>query len=140
MPSLSDGTVLDNLTAPYDFKSHQNKTFNKHWHLQKLAALDKHNNFINQSMHELSGGERQIVSFLRTLQSNPTLSLFDETTSSLDEETVNLLIKLVLDWHNEHKALNLGSLCQANSRRWVWIYGVWIMVCWRYKLGQSHLP
>lgn len=97
MPSLSDGTVLDNLTAPYDFKSHQNKTFNKHWHLQKLAALDKHNNFINQSMHELSGGERQIVSFLRTLQFNPTLSLFDETTSSLDEETVNLLIKLVLD-------------------------------------------
>lgn len=105
MPSLSDGTVLDNLTAPFDFKYHQNKSFDKDWHLQKLAMLGKHDNFINQSTHELSGGERQIVSFLRTLQFNPTLALFDEATSALDESTADLLIKLVLDWHDEHKAL-----------------------------------
>ncbi|AKG08738.1 hypothetical protein AAX05_05230 [Moraxella bovoculi] len=104
-PSLSDGTVLDNLTTPFDFKYHQNKTFDKDWHLQKLATLGKHDNFINQSIHELSGGERQIVSFLRTLQFNPTIALFDETTSALDNETANLLIRLVLDWHDDTKAL-----------------------------------
>ena len=104
-PSLSAGTVLDNLTAPFDFKHHQSKKFDKDWHLQKLATLGKHDNFINQSIHELSGGERQIVSFLRTLQFNPTVALFDETTSALDDETANLLIRLVLDWHGDHKAL-----------------------------------
>lgn len=104
-PSLSDGTVLDNLTAPFGFKHHQNKKFDKDWHLQQLTTLGKHDNFINQSIHELSGGERQIVSFLRTLQFNPTLALFDETTSALDDETANLLMRLVLDWHDNHKAL-----------------------------------
>lgn len=104
-PSLSDGTVLDNLTAPFGFKYHQNQKFDKAWHLQQLSTLGKHDNFINQSIHELSGGERQIVSFLRTLQFNPTVALFDETTSALDDETANLLIKLVLNWHDEHKAL-----------------------------------
>lgn len=104
-PSLSDGTVLDNLTAPFGFKYHQNKTFDKDWHLQKLTILGKHDNFINQPIHELSGGERQIVSFLRTLQFNPTIALFDETTSALDDKTANLLIRLVLDWHDDHKAL-----------------------------------
>lgn len=104
-PSLSDGTVLDNLTAPFGFKYHQNKKFDKSWHLQKLATLGKHDNFINQSIHELSGGERQIVSFLRTLQFNPTVALFDETTSALDDETALLLMRLVLDWHDDTKAL-----------------------------------
>lgn len=104
-PSLSDGTVLDNLTATFGFKYRQNKKFDKNWHLQKLATLGKHDNFINQSIHELSGGERQIVSFLRTLQFNPTVALFDETTSALDDETANLLMRLVLDWHDNHKAL-----------------------------------
>ncbi|SPX84517.1 Uncharacterized ABC transporter ATP-binding protein YbbL [Moraxella ovis] len=97
--------MLDNLTAPFDFKYHQNKTFDKNWHLQKLATLGKNDNFIDQSIHELSGGERQIVSFLRTLQFNPTVALFDETTSALDDETANLLIGLVLDWHDDTKAL-----------------------------------
>lgn len=104
-PSLSDGTVLDNLTAPFGFKYHQNKKIDKSWHLQKLATLGKHDNFINQSIHELSGGERQIVSFLRTLQFNPTVALFDETTSALDDETALLLMRLVLDWHDDTKAL-----------------------------------
>ena len=45
------------------------------------------------------------MSFLRTLQFNPTLALFDETTSALDDETANLLMRLVLDWHDNHKAL-----------------------------------
>lgn len=104
-PSLSDGTVLDNLATPFGFKYHQNKKFDKSWHLQKLTTLGKHDNFINQSIHELSGGERQIVSFLRTLQFNPTVALFDETTSALDDETALLLMRLVLDWHDDTKAL-----------------------------------
>ncbi|AWY20614.1 hypothetical protein DQF64_09015 [Moraxella bovis] len=55
--------MLDHLTGPFGFKYHQNKKFDKDWHLQQLTTLGKHDNFIDQSIHELSGGERQIVSF-----------------------------------------------------------------------------
>lgn len=103
-PNLADGTVLDNLSTPFDFKYHKDKHFDTHWHLEKLDKLGKTANFLNQSTHELSGGERQLVNFLRTLQLNPTIALFDETTSALDDETAELLIKLVLDWHDETKA------------------------------------
>lgn len=105
MPSLTDGTVLDNLKTPFAFKHHQGKAFDQDWHLDKLAKLDKSAHFLSQSVHELSGGERQIVSFLRTLQFNPTIALFDETTSALDGETADSLIHLVLDWHDDDKAM-----------------------------------
>ena len=103
-PNLTDGTVLENLYTPYSFKHHKHQVFDKTWHLDKLAKLGKTDRFLTQSIHELSGGERQIVSFLRTLQFNPTIALFDETTSALDEDTAQNLIDLVLDWHDETKA------------------------------------
>lgn len=59
---------------------------------------------MNQSVHEISGGERQLVNFLRTLQFEPTIALFDETTSALDNQTSELLMDLVLTWHDNTKA------------------------------------
>lgn len=102
---LSGDTVLDNLIAPFTFKYHHDKHFNKQWHLEKLHQLGKPDSFINQPIHHLSGGERQLVNFLRTLQFNPIIALFDEVTSALDDETANLLMDLVADWHDENKAL-----------------------------------
>lgn len=104
-PNLSDGTVLENLHAPFTFKHHRHHSFDKAWHLEKLDKLGKTDKFLAQPIHELSGGERQIVNFLRTLQFNPTIALFDEATSTLDRDTAHNLIQLVLDWHNKNKAL-----------------------------------
>lgn len=103
--NLTSGTVLDNLKAPFAFKYHQDKMFNPKWHLEKLNKLGKTEQFLNQSIENLSGGERQLVNFLRTLQFNPVIALFDEITSALDDETAHRLIQLVLDWHDDKKAL-----------------------------------
>lgn len=103
-PSLIEGTVLENLAMPFEFKYHQNKLFDKNWHAQKLKKFGKSEDFIHQDISHLSGGERQLVAFLRTLQLNPTIALFDEPTSALDNETALCLMDLVLDWHDEHKA------------------------------------
>lgn len=103
-PNLINGTVLDNLKSPFTFKYHQNKQFNPQWHLEKLIKLGKTEQFLNQSIENLSGGERQLVNFLRTLQFDPTIALFDESTSALDNETAYHLMDLVLDWHDDKKA------------------------------------
>lgn len=104
MPELGSGTVRDNLTMPFGFKHHQGKTFDEAWHIDKLHQLGKSADFLTQSVATLSGGERQLVSFLRTLQFDPLVALFDEPTSALDVETAHALMTLVLDWHDEHKA------------------------------------
>lgn len=103
-PSLIEGTVLENLAMPFGFKYHQGKLFDKNWHVEKLKKFGKSEDFIHQNIHHLSGGEKQLVAFLRTLQLNPTIALFDEPTSALDDETARCLMDLVLDWHDEHKA------------------------------------
>ncbi|WP_080945973.1 ABC transporter ATP-binding protein [Moraxella bovoculi] len=104
-PSLTDGTVLDNLMLPFGFKHHQGKVFDKNWHIARLAMLDKGVDFLGQSVHKLSGGERQLVNFLRSLQFDPKIVLFDEITSALDTKTAQMLMQLVLDWHGNDKAM-----------------------------------
>lgn len=103
-PNLIDGTVLDNLQLPFSFRHHQNSQFNQQWHLEKLKYLGKTESFLYQSITDLSGGERQIVAFLQSLQLNPSIALFDEITAALDDETAACLMDLVLEWHDDNKA------------------------------------
>lgn len=103
-PQLTDGTVLDNLKAPFAFSYHRHRRFDADWHLDKLSKLGKPDTFLSQPVQKLSGGERQIVSFLRTLQFNPTIALFDESTAALDHDSAHQLIQLALDWHDSSKA------------------------------------
>lgn len=105
MPHLTDGTVLDNLIKPFEFAYHKHTAFNHDWHVDKLITLGKDERFLSQSTHTLSGGEKQLVSFLRTLQFNPTIALFDEMTSALDQESADMLMQLVLKWHDDTKAM-----------------------------------
>lgn len=104
-PNLIDGTVLDNLQLPFTFKYHQHQRFHQDWHISRLVQLGKDEGFLNKSIHTLSGGECQLVSFLRTLQLNPTIALFDEATSALDDETADVVMRQVSDWHDDTKAL-----------------------------------
>lgn len=104
-PQFFDGTVLQNLQAPFDFKYYQAKQFDIDWHIAKLSHFGRSAQFLQQSVHKLSGGERQIVGFLCSLQLNPMVALFDEVTSALDGETADALIQLVCEWHDETKAL-----------------------------------
>ena len=100
-PMLIDDTVAANLALPMSFAHHCGCTFDRQWHIERLAQLGKHSDFMDKQAKDLSGGERQIVSFLRTLQLDPRILLIDEATSALDSDSATALIDLVLEWHDD---------------------------------------
>ncbi|OAV02166.1 MULTISPECIES: ATP-binding cassette domain-containing protein [Moraxella] len=122
-PVMIAETVMDNLKLPLTFKQHQDKVFDQNWHISQLSRFGKTAEFLNQNIHTLSGGERQIVHFMRTLQLNPALLLLDEPTAALDENTAAKLIDCVNDWvsdqpdraviwvsHQPHHAMALSAI------------------------------
>ncbi len=97
-PQLIEGSVLDNLQLPYTLQAHKDHKFNKQWHLEQLAYLQRDESFLSQSTSYLSGGERQLVNILRLLQLNPKVLLLDEPTAALDKNTATNLIALLINW------------------------------------------
>ncbi len=103
-PVMMDGMVLDNLKLPYRFSHHKNQHFDEHQHLAWLSRFGKSADFIHQDITKLSGGERQIVHFLRMLQLKPTVLLLDEPTAALDTVSAGVLMTLVHEWLDAHRA------------------------------------
>lgn len=97
-PQLLEGSVLDNLQIPYRLQAHQQRRFDRKWHIAQLAHLERSADFLHQATTHLSGGERQLVNTLRLLQLNPQVLLLDEPTAALDGETSAQLVQLLINW------------------------------------------
>ena len=54
------------------------------------------NSFIGENGSKISGGQRQRMILLKALISKKNILIFDEATSSLDDDTKNLVIKFLL--------------------------------------------
>ena len=55
-------------------------------HQEILNIPDGYNSFIGDSGIKVSGGQRQLIGFIRALYKNPDVLLIDEGTSSMDPE------------------------------------------------------
>lgn len=97
-PILIDGTVMDNIRLGFSLELNQDKPFDKNLLCHYLHYFNKPEGFIHQNSAVLSGGERQIVSFLRNLMLMPTMLLLDEPTAALDPDSVLGFERLVDDW------------------------------------------
>nr|WP_265087940.1 ATP-binding cassette domain-containing protein [Psychrobacter vallis] len=97
-PQLLEGSVLDNLQMPYRLQAHQQRRFDREWHIAQLAHLERGADFLHQAATHLSGGERQLVNTLRLLQLRPRVLLLDEPTAALDGETSAQLVNLLINW------------------------------------------
>lgn len=117
---LFEGTVEDNLRAPFHLSIRQDQTFDRARISQILTRLERDESFLKKSHQDLSGGEAQITTLLRTLQLDPNVLLLDEPTSALDSTTTLAVESLILDWVNEKKderALVWVSHEQSQSKR-----------------------
>lgn len=108
-PALLEGTVESNLQYVYKLSVHRNQVYDRKRILDYLELLGRSADFLGRPSTTLSGGEAQIVAFLRALQLSPCVLLLDEPTASLDSETVQRFEKLVEAW-----------LSSDSSRAYLW--------------------
>ena len=85
-PALFDGTVEDNLRAPFAFAVRDGQHYDAERAVALLARLGRSPDLLGQSVDGLSGGEAQTVGLMRALLTDPTVLLLDEPTAGLDPE------------------------------------------------------
>lgn len=91
-PYLFGETVMDNLSFPYIVrKDHPDlKRIN-----ELLAYFNIPSDFINKSIKNLSGGEKQRIALIRSMIYPPDILLLDEVTASLDADNTNLVEEII---------------------------------------------
>lgn len=98
--SLFGTTVADNLMFPYEIR---NLPFDRD---RAIALLDKvmlSEQYLDQKITELSGGEKQRVALIRNVLFTPEVLLLDEVTSALDAENRKVISEAILRLNRENK-------------------------------------
>ncbi|NCR42599.1 MAG: ATP-binding cassette domain-containing protein [Microcystis aeruginosa W13-11] len=96
-----EGTVRDNLRQVFEMNVHRQHRFNRDAIENWLFQLGRSPDFLNLEASRLSGGETQLLAFLRILQLEPQVMLLDEPTSSLDPDTTARFEFILKNWINQ---------------------------------------
>jgi ATP-binding cassette subfamily B protein len=93
---IFSGTIMDNIR--YSRQDATNEEVRKAAMTvcadEFISRMDKgYDTEVNERGSKLSGGEKQLISFARTLLSDPKILVLDEATSSIDAKTEALLQK-----------------------------------------------
>lgn len=97
-PSIFEGDLRDNLNVARKFSSLEALDDSKLHELLDIVLLDK--NF-DDDPKDFSGGEKTRLSIARVLAMDAEVYLFDEPTSSLDDDTEDILISNVIKYLKE---------------------------------------
>lgn len=87
-------TVKENISLALDISTGDKKS-KKDKRIQDLLRLVNLSNKVNQLVSNLSGGEKQRVSFARAMANSPSVLLADEPTGNLDEYNTEIMMGLI---------------------------------------------
>ncbi|MGL6115307.1 MAG: ABC transporter ATP-binding protein [Cetobacterium sp.] len=99
---LPEFTALENVMLPGLVNNYKEKEIIKKRAMELLAEVGMDHRITHKPM-ELSGGEKQRVAIARALMNSPTILLMDEPTGNLDEETSEMIHKLLRKINVEKK-------------------------------------
>ncbi|MBN1492790.1 MAG: ABC transporter ATP-binding protein [Candidatus Omnitrophica bacterium] len=96
---LPELTVLENVTLPGLIGKRKKVTQRAKELLEQVELVERMKHF----PHQLSGGEQQRVGLVRALINEPALVLCDEPTGNLDEESSEMVMRLIRRLNKERK-------------------------------------
>ncbi len=97
---LFDGTIRDNIVySKKEFNEDEmllaSKMSQAHEFVSQLS--EGYNTFVGERGQKLSVGQKQRIAIARAIYKNPPILIFDEATSSLDNETERLIQNAILE-------------------------------------------
>ena len=94
-PVLFAGTVRNNLTEPFGYRSAGSREFEASRAHELLEQLDISVDTFDRPARELSEGQKQRICLLRALLVEPQIALLDEPTSALDARAVRAVERVL---------------------------------------------
>jgi len=124
-PTLIDGTVRENLSLAFRFQANS-QTYDENIALDLFTQMGRPKSLLDQDAKRLSGGERQIVTIIRSLLLQPDLLLLDEPTASMDSTATHHLEAMLLRWVGESPRRAMvwvshdpSQLERVSNRTWI---------------------
>lgn len=96
-PTLFGKTVKDNLQFPFEVrKKNFDETLVKHY----LEMVNLNESYIDKSVNDVSGGERQRIALVRNLIFPPEVLITDEVTAGLDADNKAIVHKMLNEFND----------------------------------------
>jgi putative ABC transport system ATP-binding protein len=95
---LFHGTIRENLTKAFTFRSRSHQEVDLTWAEQTLSRLLLPQDILERDAATVSVGEAARVALVRALMGNPRVLLPDEVSAALDAETRDAVVTLLKEW------------------------------------------
>ena len=106
-PIFLNRSVEDNLKHVLYCKSIKKKDWRKIIH--KIVTEYSLEHLLKSQIKDLSGGELQLLSLIRSMIINPSILLYDEPTNNLDDDNIELVTKIIKDINYQGSSLIMVS-------------------------------